>query len=84
MPDVDSLIFIDGNMTDESYQEILENNLLKSVEKLGISHDRIFQYGNDPKHRAAIIGNWLTRKWDGATSLVIVFTRFELHCTFVG
>ena len=33
------LIFIDGNMTGESYREILENNLLKSVEKLGMSHD---------------------------------------------
>ena len=36
---VSSLIFIDGNMTGESYREILENNLLKSVEKLGISYD---------------------------------------------
>ena len=36
---VGSLIFIDGNMMSESYREILENNLLKSVEKLGISHD---------------------------------------------
>ena len=36
---VGSLIFIDGNMTGESYGEILENNLLKSVEKLGMSHD---------------------------------------------
>ena len=36
---VGSLIFIDGNMAGESYREILENNLLKSVEKLGMSHD---------------------------------------------
>ena len=28
------LIFVDGNMMGESYREILENNLLKSVEKL--------------------------------------------------
>ena len=39
---VDSLIFIDGNMTGESYREILENNLLKSVEKLGMSGHWIF------------------------------------------
>ena len=39
---VGRLIFIDGNMTGESYQEILENNLLKSIEKLGMSHDWIF------------------------------------------
>ena len=48
-------------MTSESYREILENNLLKSVEKLGMSDDWIFQHDNDPKHRAAIIANWLNR-----------------------
>ena len=58
---VGSLIFIDGNMTGTSYREILENNLLKSVEKLGISHGWIFQHDNDPKHRAAIVANWLNR-----------------------
>ena len=54
---LDSLIFIDGNLTGESHGEILENNLLKSVEKLGMSHDWIFQHDNDPKHRAAIVAN---------------------------
>ena len=54
---VNSLIFIDSNMTGESYREILENNLLKFVEKLGISHDWIFQYNSDPKHMAAIVVN---------------------------
>ena len=59
--DVGSLIFIDGNMTGESYREILESNMLKSVEKLGMSHDWILQHDNDPKHRAAIVANWLNR-----------------------
>ena len=54
---VGSLIFIGDNMTGESYREILENNLLKSVEKLGMSHDRIFQHDNDPNHRAVIVAN---------------------------
>ena len=58
---VGSLIFIEGNMTDESYREILENNLLKSLEKLDMSHDWIFQHNNDSKHRAAIVANWLNR-----------------------
>ena len=60
---VDSLIFIDGNMTSESYREILANNFLKSVEKLGMSHDWICQHDNDPKHRAAIVANCLNRNW---------------------
>ena len=58
---VNSLIFIDGNITGESYREISENNLLKSVEKLGMSHDWIFQHDNDPKDRAPIVTNWLNR-----------------------
>ena len=58
---VGRLIFIDGNMTGESYREILENNLLKSVEKLGMNDDWIFQHSNDLKHRAAIVANWLNR-----------------------
>ena len=48
-------------MTGELYREILENNLLKSAEKLGMSHDWIFQHDNDPKHRAVIVANWLNR-----------------------
>ena len=58
---VGSLLFIDGNMTGESYREILENNLLKSVEKLGMSDGWIFQHDNDSKHRAVIVANWLNR-----------------------
>ena len=58
---VGRLIFIDDNMTGESSREILENNLLKSVEKLRMSDDWIFQHDNDPKHRAAIVANWLNR-----------------------
>ena len=56
---VDSLIFIDGNMTGELYRAILENNLLKSVGKSDMSHGWIFQHDNDPKHRAAIAANLL-------------------------
>ena len=48
-------------MTNKSYREILENNLLKSIKKLGMSHDWIFQHDNDPKHRAAIVANWTNR-----------------------
>ena len=56
-----NLIFIDGNMTGKSYRESLENNLLKYVEKLSMSHEWIFQHHNDPKHRAATVANWLNR-----------------------
>ena len=55
---MDSLIFIDANMTGELYQEIIENDLLKSAQKLDMSHDWIFQHDND---RAAIVANRLNR-----------------------
>ena len=59
--DVGSLIFIDGNMTGESYREILENNLLKFVEKLGMNHDWIFQMTMIQSIGAALVANWLNR-----------------------
>ena len=58
---VGTFIFIDGNMTGELSTEILEKNLLKYVEKLGMSDDWVFQHDNDGKHRAAIVANWLNR-----------------------
>ena len=48
-------------MAAESYREIVENSMLKSVEELGMSDDWIFQHDNDPKHRAAIVANRLNR-----------------------
>ncbi|CAF4494487.1 unnamed protein product [Rotaria socialis] len=58
---VGNLVFIDGNMTGEMYRTILDNNLLQSVEKLKMDNEWTFQHDNDPKHRAAIVNNWLNR-----------------------
>ena len=46
-------------MTGEMYRAILDNNLLQSVNKLGMSAQWIFQHDNDPKHTAGIVTNWL-------------------------
>ena len=59
--DVGKLAFIGGNMTGEMYRRILENNLLNSVKMLSLIDEWIFQYDNDPKHRAAIVTSWLDR-----------------------
>lgn len=59
---VGNLVFIDGNMTGEMYRTILDNNLLQSVEKLKMDNEWTFQHDNDPKHRAAIVTNWLNQK----------------------
>ena len=58
---VGNLVFIDGNMTGETYRTILHNNLLQSVDKLKMDNEWTFQHDNDPKHRAAIVNNWLNR-----------------------
>ena len=58
---VGNLVFIDGNMPGEMYRDILEKNLLQSVKKLKMKKDWVFQQDNDPKHRAAIVTNWLNR-----------------------
>ena len=56
-----NLVFIDGTMNAEVYRDILENNLLTSVKKLGMTQQWIFQQDNDPKHTAAIVTNWLNK-----------------------
>ena len=56
---VGNLIFIDGNMTGEMCRAILDNNLLQSVNKLGMGAQWIFQHDNDPQHTAGIVTDWL-------------------------
>ena len=59
---VANLIFIDGNMSEELYRDILQKNLLQSPKDLHMDKDWIFQHDNNPKHRAAIVTNWLNRE----------------------
>ena len=59
---VGNLVFIDGNMSGELYRDILPNDLLQSVKNLSMNKDWIFQHGNDPKHPATIVTNWLNLK----------------------
>jgi DDE superfamily endonuclease len=40
-----------GTMTKELYQEILKDELLKTID--------YFQHYNDPKHTAKVVTNWL-------------------------
>ena len=55
---VGKMSIIDSKMNAEKYQEILQENLMASVEKLRLPPDWIFQQDNDPKHTARS-----TRKW---------------------
>jgi transposase len=54
----DNLVRIHGDMTKESYMDILEQNIRQSVLKLRLGRRWIFQQDNDPKHKAKIIQTW--------------------------
>ena len=56
---VDTLLFIDGNMTGNMYRDILQKNLFESVKKLNLGNKWIFQHDNDPKHRSYVVAHWL-------------------------
>ena len=61
--EVGNFVFIDENMTGNVYRNILDKNLIQSVKNFKLNKDWIFQHDNDLKHRAAIVTNWLDRKW---------------------
>ena len=59
---VGNLVFIDGNMSGESYQDVLQKSLLQSIMNLNMGKDWIFQHDNDPKHRSTIETTWLNQE----------------------
>lgn len=56
---VGNLTFIEGTMDGEVYQRILDDNLMQSMQKLGMGEGVIFQDDNDPKHRAHAVRDFL-------------------------
>lgn len=54
-----NLVFIESTMNSKDYLAILQNNLLPSVQKLGLTSPWVFQQDNDPKHTAKIVKEWL-------------------------
>lgn len=56
---VGKLHFVEGNMDQYQYIEILKKNLHSSADKMGLSGNFVFQQDNDPKHSAMNTKLWL-------------------------
>lgn len=56
---VGKLYILDGIMDRFYYRQILEENLLPSVQQLGLRSNFIFMHDNDPKHTSALVKGWL-------------------------
>ena len=59
---VGTLEIIDGRMDKVKYRQILEDNLQKSVEKMGFINEWWFQRDNDPQHTAKATHKWFVAK----------------------
>jgi transposase len=56
---VGNLVEVEGRMNGEQYVDILDNNLLESMEKLHVDPEiAIFQQDNDPKHTSKVATKW--------------------------
>ncbi|KAI2648153.1 Transposable element Tcb1 transposase [Labeo rohita] len=53
------LVAIEGKMNAAKYRDILDENLLQSVQDLRLGRRFTFQQDNDPKHTAKIMKEWL-------------------------
>ena len=51
---------IDGKMNAQKYKQILQENLMSSVESVELPSDYIFQQDNDPKRTAKSTKKWLS------------------------
>lgn len=54
-----NLVLIEGIVKKEQYRSILEQNLLESAVKMGLSEDFVFQQDNDPKHTSKVVQDYL-------------------------
>ena len=56
---VGKLIILDRTMDRFYYRQMLEENLLPLVQRLGLETNFIFMHDNDPKHTSALVKDWL-------------------------
>lgn len=54
---------IDGNMDQHLYKNILEDDLMETIQFYALDPSKIvFQHDNDPKHKAKIVQEWLANQ----------------------
>ena len=57
---VSQISVIEGKMNAQKYKQILQENLMSSVESLELPSDYILRQDNDPKHTAKSTKKWLS------------------------
>ena len=57
---VGKISVIDGKMNAQKYKQTLQENLMSSIESLGLPSDYIFQQDNDSKHTTKSTKKWLS------------------------
>ena len=57
---VDKISVIDGKMNAQKYKQILQKNLMSSVESVELPSDYMFQQNNDSKRTAKSTKKWLS------------------------
>ena len=54
---------LEGTMVKETYQGILEDELMQTIDYYGMDPKKIiFQHDNDPKHKSKLVQNWLSEQ----------------------
>jgi hypothetical protein len=56
---VGKLCILDRTMDRFYYRQILDENMLSSVEQMGLGSNFTFMHDNDPKHTSAMVKDWL-------------------------
>ena len=61
------LVRIEGKMNRDKYREILDENLLQSIQDLRLGQRLTFQQDHNPKHTAKTIHEW---HWDKSLNVL--------------
>ena len=81
---VGKLCVLDRIMDRFYYRDILEQNLLPSIDHFKFGQQYHFMHDNDPKHTSGLVKDWLETENNPNSPMAILFIGFKSHREFVG